>query len=170
MSSSLSWISLLSLTHSLTHSLTFSLLRSLFLFDIETNLTPWLLIYSQALNMSPPLEQWNLISSMELDELIPIDSLDTHCIGGIGQRTLSSAIIDGELTRDSKWTPVYTDGDEYVITKSMRECKKLDGKEGKFTFKEFNLDHMQLIKEKSAIDYIISIINSLNGKKKKKQQ
>lgn len=120
--------------------------------------------------MSPPLQQWNLVSSMELEELKPISSFDVHCIGGVGQKTLTSAVIDGELTRDCKWTPVYGDGDEYVITKSMRECKKLDPKNGRFSFKEFNLDHMQLIKEKSSLDYIMDLINSINGRKKKKQQ
>lgn len=120
--------------------------------------------------MSSSYEQWNKISSMELEELQPVGSFDVHCIGGIGQKTLSSAIIDGDLNKDSKWTPVYSDGDEYVITKSMRQCKKLSGKNNVFTFKEFTLDHMDLIKEKSAIEYVMSIINSLNGKKKKKQQ
>ena len=118
--------------------------------------------------MSAALHQWLKVSSMELQDLTPIVPFDVHCIGGIGQATLTSAIIDGNLTPQAKWKPLYADGDEYVLTKSMRRCLQLARfTSGRFTFKNFSLDHMQLIQHKTSIDYILDIINDANGKRVK---
>ncbi|KAI1287277.1 Phosphatidylcholine-sterol acyltransferase [Halotydeus destructor] len=86
-----------------------------------------------------------------------------YCVGGVGFNSLVRAVFDSELSRSAKFTAVYDDGDGFVDSNSMRQCKHFADGSTRFTYKEFNLDHMEIIQKSQSVNYIVSAVQDLNG-------
>ena len=116
------------------------------------------------------LEQYRDVKDLLGDELNMdgLESLRVVCVGGTGEKTLQSAEFQNELViTDSKRNvkAIFGDGDGFLQTRSMRECLKFNTTSNDFTFKEFQLDHMELIQHPVSINFLINTIQGINRKK-----
>ena len=89
------------------------------------------------------------------------------CMGGVGQPTVEKAVVAGDLAPGVRWTAVYGDGDKFVNVKSMRRCQDFGSGNTNFQFREFRMDHMDLIKRAEPISFITGILNDYNARKYK---
>lgn len=126
------------------------------------------------LNDLDSLEKYKDVKDLLGNEL-NIDDLGfmkVVCVGGTGEQTLESTDFFTALTvneNDRKYKAVYGDGDGFLQTRSMRECLKFNTTPNDFTFKEFQLDHMQLIQHPTSINYLINLLQGINKQNRKKK-
>lgn len=113
------------------------------------------------------LEQYEDVKNLLGDNinLVGLESMKVICMGGTGEPTLESTQFHTALTvaeNERKFKAIYGDGDGFLQAQSMRECLKFNTTSIDFTFKEFQLDHMQLIQHPMSINYLVNILQGIN--------
>lgn len=118
--------------------------------------------YFAALGFPNAYEQWLDTKDIMGDELSAPGNFDIYCVGGVGVRSLESAVFESELSPRARYRAVYGDGDGILNAKSMRQCQKFGGGANKFVYQEFNLDHMEIIQHSTSVNYIVKAIGEVN--------
>lgn len=94
---------------------------------------------------------------------------ELHCITGKGFPTSQSVQLGipkpGQNFHTS-WKLIYGDGDGRISSQSMNSCllwkEKVESKGKKFSYRELNYNHMDLIQDPSAISELINLIESIS--------
>jgi lysophospholipase-3 len=118
-------------------------------------------------------EQWLDIKDL-LQDFPQHPGMDIHCLGGTGIQTMERAVFDNEKLMEKQGMRVlFGDGDGTVPSKSMRECLKFQGQVPAssspssgdevptFDFREFPLDHMEMIQHDSSVSHMVKIITTM---------
>ena len=119
--------------------------------------------YLYALNYPEAYEQYLDSKVMYSDDSFASPgNFPILCLTGVGQKTLESAVVEGELRRGQPYQALYGDGDEYVNTKSSRRCLKFGDDNRLFFYHELVSDHMNLIKGSQGISVVMDFVNFIN--------
>jgi len=116
--------------------------------------------YLYALNYTDAYEQYLDTKNIYSEDLESPGNFPILCLTGVGQSTVESVNVEGELHRGAPYQPVYGDGDEYINTKSSRSCIKMAN--DKFVYRELVSNHMDLIRGKEGIGVALDFITSIN--------
>lgn len=119
--------------------------------------------YLYALNFTDTFEQY--LDAMKMYDDVSFGSpgsFPIQCVIGIGQKTLESAIVEGELRKGASYQVIYGDGDEFVNSKSARRCTKFGDKNRSFFYQELVSEHLELIKGREGISTFVDFVNFLN--------
>lgn len=86
--------------------------------------------------------------------------IEVHALYGVGVKTTESFVYTGNQFPDSQPNVIYGDGDGTVNIRSLLGYKRwYNDQNEKIFFKEFKgVDHLAILKNQDAIDYILNLI------------
>ncbi len=86
--------------------------------------------------------------------------IEVHALYGVGVKTTESFVYTGNQFPDSQPNVIYGDGDGTVNIRSLLGYKRwYNNQNEKIFFKEFKgVDHLAILKNQDAIDYILNLI------------
>lgn len=90
---------------------------------------------------------------------------ELHCITGKGFPTSQSVMFDFPKPGPTSWKLIYGDGDGRISSQSMNSCllwkEKVESAGKKFSYRELNFNHMDLIQNPISINEIINLLDSI---------
>lgn len=116
--------------------------------------------FFQDLNYTDGYEMRLDVEKLTYDLVAP--QVEVHALYGIGVKTPESFIYTGTQWPDSQPSVVFGDGDGTVNLRSLYGYKRwLNKQNEKIYFKELKgIDHLAILKNQDAIDYIINLITN----------
>ena len=98
------------------------------------------------------------VEKLTYDLIAP--EVEVHALYGVGVKTPQTFFFTGNQFPDTQPNVVYGDGDGTVNLRSLYGYKRwFDNQNEKIFFKEFKgVDHLAILKNQDAIDYILNLI------------